>query len=254
MATKQCSKCEQHKDLSNFGVYTDARNGKAKTRGVCNQCRVRVEVDRARGQRPQRNESNRKWKSNNKDKIRDYERERVRTKRVEDIQYKLCSDVCGRTRTMLKTTQSNKHNNLVGCTPATLKKWLQFQFSKCMNWDNYGEYWEIDHVVPLSIFNMVHKSQQVLACNWTNMRPIQVEVNKLKSNSIQQDVIFEHMLKLQQFVFLNGYQTNIETCWWQRHILWYGQNPENERNYDSFLKWIIRSENNNEEALDSLIV
>jgi hypothetical protein len=62
------------------------------------------------------------------------------------------------------------------------------------------------------------------------------------------------MATLEQFVSLNGYQTNIDRCWWQRHNLWYGQNPENERNYDSFLKWIIRSENSNEEVLDSLIV
>jgi len=253
MTTKICSKCDIDKPIHSYGTYFDKRSDKTKTRGICKECRVGIEGERAKTERPKRNESNKKWKSKNKDKIRDYERDRVRTKRQEDVQYRLCSDVSGRTRNILNAKNQLNHCDLVGCSSKELKAWLEYQFDVHMNWDNYGEYWEVDHVVPLSLFDMVYKSQQVLACNWTNLRPLQCLVNKLKSNSIERSTIFEHINKLASYVSLYGYQTNIDTCWWQRHNLWYGKNPENDENYNDFLKWIIRNENIDEDELSSLI-
>lgn len=254
MTTKICSKCETEKSIDNYGSYIDKRNDKVKIRGICKQCRVVIEGERAKQQRPQRNESNRKWKSKNKEKIRDYERDRVRTKRQEDVQFKLCSDVSKRTINLLNAKNKNYEYKLTGCSSNQLRTWLEYQFNSHMNWSNYGEYWEIDHVIPLSLFDMVYESQQLLACNWTNVRPLECLNNKLKSNKIDKIVIFEHMNKLQSFVSLQGYQTNINSCWWQRHVLWYGKNPENEGSYDDFLKWIIRNENTDEDELSSLIV
>ena len=254
MTTKVCSKCNIDKPINSYGSYFDKRYEKTKTRGICKECRVRIEGERAKTERPKRNESNRIWKGKNKEKIRDYERDRVRTKRQDDVQFRLCSDVSGRTRNMLHAQNQEHQSNLVGCSSKELKAWLEYQFDEHMNWDNYGEYWEIDHVIALSLFDMVYKSQQVLACNWTNMRPLRCLDNKLKSNSIDKDVIIEHTNKLESYVSLYGYQTNTDTCWWQRHTLWYGKNPENEGNYDDFLKWIIRNEDIDEDELSSLIV
>src|SRR6185295_19126880 len=38
--------------------------------------------------------------------------------------------------------------HLVGCTGIFLRQWMEARWTKQMNWDNYGEYWVIDHIVP----------------------------------------------------------------------------------------------------------
>jgi len=248
---KVCSKCNTAKSISMFGQYKCRE--KVKTRGICNECRVKIEGERSRADRSKPNMRNRQYKQVHKEKVRVAEAERVKHKRNNDIQFKLCSNVSGRTRTVLIMKDKQREVELIGCSSTQLKKWVEFQFDDKMNWDNYATYWNIDHVIPLTAFDMQYRSQQLLACNWTNIRPVEVLTNKLKSNKLLKDVIDEHMTKLEHFVSLNGYQTSIATCWWQRHILWYGKNPEDERNYDDFLKRIIRNDNTNEQTCDRLV-
>ncbi len=40
-----------------------------------------------------------------------------------------------------------------------------------MSWDNYGE-WHIDHIVPLSSFDLTDKSQVNKVCHYTNLQPL----------------------------------------------------------------------------------
>ena len=46
-----------------------------------------------------------------------------------------------------------------------------------MNWDNYGEYWEIDHIYPLSKGGSFH---------YINTQPLTVLENQIKSNKTTQ--------------------------------------------------------------------
>lgn len=254
MTTKTCSKCDIEKDIAtHYGSYTDPRTGKKKIRGICKQCRVIIEGERAKDDRPRRNESNKQWKQNNQEMVRDYNRERARLKRNEDVQFKLCSAVSGRTRTAMTAKKQHQYIVLLGCNSIVLKQWLTFQFDENMTWDNYGTYWHVDHVVPLSIFNMQYKSQQLLACHWTNVRPLEGGENRIKSNHLYKEVVLQHVERVRSFTLLHGYQTNIDTCWWQRHNLWYGKNPQDNESYEDFLKWIIRSDDTEEHIIDFLV-
>jgi len=112
-----------------------------------------------------------------------------------------------------------------------------------MNWNNYNDYWVIDHVIPLSFFNIINENEKLICTNWINLRPYEKKENMKKSNKIIISEILNHIKLLKQISLLNeGYQTYYENSMWQRLELWYGKNSTDEENFKDFLKWAIRSQ------------
>ena len=52
-----------------------------------------------------------------------------------------------------------------------------------MSWDNYGE-WHIDHIMPLSTFDLTNPDQLKEACKYTNLQPLWAEDNLHKSSKL----------------------------------------------------------------------
>jgi len=44
-----------------------------------------------------------------------------------------------------------------------------------MNWDNYGEYWEIDHIKQINTFSIKNITE---AFHYLNTRPLEIIENK----------------------------------------------------------------------------
>lgn len=115
-----------------------------------------------------------------------------------------------------------------------------------MNWDNYAEYWHIDHTIPLTFFDLTSVEQQRICFNWTNLRPLEKNLNMSKCDSIIEADIIEHKLTLQDFVEANReYQPNIENCWWRRLELRQGEKLQDAEDFISLLKWAICSQTPN---------
>jgi len=57
-----------------------------------------------------------------------------------------------------------------------------------MNWENYGSYWEIDHIVPLSAFKITSYEDESFKNCWSlkNLRPLQHSVNSSKKDQINE--------------------------------------------------------------------
>ena len=73
---------------------------------------------------------------------------------------------------------------LLGCTVLEAKHHIERQFKEGMTWDNHGVVWEIDHIIPLSAFDLTRKDQQMLANHFTNLRPLWKALNRLKADNI----------------------------------------------------------------------
>lgn len=74
---------------------------------------------------------------------------------------------------------------LIGCTPNELKKYIENQFVEGMCWENYGIYtWHIDHIIPLSKFNLKDPEEVKKAFNFKNLQPLWAKDNLEKSNKL----------------------------------------------------------------------
>jgi hypothetical protein len=71
---------------------------------------------------------------------------------------------------------------IVGYTLSDLIVWLEAQFDKNMNWDNYGKYWCIDHIRPVSSFEFsTFDDIGLYECyKLENLRPLKILDNNRK--------------------------------------------------------------------------
>ena len=49
---------------------------------------------------------------------------------------------------------------LVGCDINYLRNHLEKQFEPWMSWDNYGKWWHVDHIIPVTKFDLTDPEQQ----------------------------------------------------------------------------------------------
>jgi hypothetical protein len=203
--TKTCIKCEQTKNVSEFPIRTDTKQGYKNTCKVCIQINMNEYYQI---------------------KYNEVRRERKKT----DPKYKLISNhrtylyKCVRKNKLIK---KNKSIEYLGCTIEFLKEWLESQFDNKMSWDNYGKYWTIDHILPLSKFNYKNSLDEKIAFHWTNLQPL-VD-NFAKSDNIRPSEFYNVITKTINFMLLkknyDGYQVVFERIQWLRNKLRYGKNP-----------------------------
>lgn len=64
---------------------------------------------------------------------------------------------------------------LIGCDKPALRQHIQNQFLPGMTWENYGNdvnKWSIDHIIPLSHFDLFDTNEMMKANHYTNLRPL----------------------------------------------------------------------------------
>lgn len=125
-----------------------------------------------------------KWRKENKNKVKLYYKERLKT----DPEYKLRNLLRSRLRAAIKNTQKvGSAVRDLGCSIAELKTYLESKFTvnpwtnEIMTWDNYGKRWEIDHIKELKTFDLSKKDQFIMACNYTNLQPLWKEEHLIKT-------------------------------------------------------------------------
>jgi 5-methylcytosine-specific restriction endonuclease McrA len=186
---KECNKCKEIKSKTSFYLSKSTKDGYEK---MCKECHIKnyytptpnkkicrvcsVGIDNQNGIN-----SGHKRKDNSiiyqsicktceKGRRNNYQKDR----RIKDPIFKLYGNVRSRINSFLK---SNKKTTLLelGCDLFSYKQYLESKFDDNMNWGNYGTYWEIDHIVPLSKGGIFH---------YTNTQPLTKHQNRSKRNKI----------------------------------------------------------------------
>jgi len=122
-------------------------------------------------------EQTNQWQRENKDKVAGYKRKY----RKENPIFRLKENI--RTRINLSLKGKNKGIStakLLGCSIDDYKLYLERQFDNNMTWENYGTYWEIDHIQELYKFDLTDKIQQKQAFHFTNTQPLSIQENRRK--------------------------------------------------------------------------
>ena len=74
----------------------------------------------------------------------------------------------------------------LGCTLMELMDHLESKFQDGMNWENYGE-WHIDHIKPLSMFDLTNEEDFKIAVHYKNLQPLWAIDNLKKSNKVSKE-------------------------------------------------------------------
>jgi hypothetical protein len=109
-----------------------------------------------------------------------------RSKRwLENPQNRLSNQIGGAIYTTLRGNKNGRRwEFLVDYTLKDLMTHLENQFTPEMNWNNYGSYWHIDHIIPKSWFEYnVPEDKEFKRC-WalSNLQPLEAKSNCSKFN------------------------------------------------------------------------
>lgn len=136
--------------------------------------------------RLKRLERMKRWRAENKGRLREWHRKRDKERRATDRGYRLNRSLRARLHKYLKAAILKKQwrtSELIGCDNTELKNHIEAQFIPGMTWENYGD-WHIDHRIPLSRFDLSKPEQQKSACHFSNLQPLWAEENMKKSNKL----------------------------------------------------------------------
>lgn len=109
---------------------------------------------------------------------------RNRERRKNDIQFCMKDRLrvtMGRALRRQFVKKSKRTMELVGCSPETLRSHMESLFKPGMSWEN-RHLWHVDHIIPLSSFDLRNKDEQIRAFNYKNLQPLWAFENHKKAD------------------------------------------------------------------------
>ena len=224
---KACSTCKQVLSLSCF-----ERRGKGLGRSQCHTCYAAAKHAQYLRNKQRYNTSQQKkdYVLKNSNRILAYHKEWRRARYAKDPVFRMLRLMRGRFYNFVKAPKDKSSFEYIGCSPQHLKLWLQFQFRPGMTWSNLGSYWHIDHIIPVSRFQIC---EMHIAFHWTNVQPLTAEDNMKKSSKLVPTMFFSTIIVVHRFVQhfrldRSGYQAVNESLQWLKQHLRYGDNPQHD--------------------------
>jgi hypothetical protein len=213
---KLCDKCEVNYPISSYRKYNETSIGK-----TCKKCLNELDKIRKKNLRQKRSETVfvkcekcqeekalkcfAKLKKFYKKKIcrscypnflTEQKTEWCKNEHNTNINYRIKKSLAARLRTVIVKNDSTM--NYIGCNIQYLREWFEYNFTSEMNWDNYGSYWSIDHIIPVCKFELTDEDEKLKCCNWTNLMPVTVKYNSSKK-SIDMEQIQYIVNKIEKF-------------------------------------------------------
>lgn len=178
--TKHCPQCDTTFPKSEFPSDISRIDG---LYGICKSCKGHNDY---------------KYKKKNPDKMRE-----ITAKRNAIAHNRIAKNLRTRLGKLMKQNKTSSTFDYIGMTISEFREWLEYQFDENMNWDNYGSYWQIDHVTPCASYNLEDENEAFKCFSWENSRPLEKKENNIKSDNIDNAEINKHngvVLKYKKFL------------------------------------------------------
>lgn len=207
MDTKICTKCNTQCKLSNFRQYSNKNY-----RSMCKKCDNEYDKSRKKEKRKERQETvfikchlcNLNKALKDFTKLKKHYKKKIclecypnflRTQKTEwcsneckkNPNYRIKKSLAARLRTVM--TKDTHTMTYIGCNIQYLREWFEYNFDSEMNWENYGTYWSIDHVIPVSKFDLIDENEKYKCWNWSNLVPVSTFKNSSKKNNLDYNQI-----------------------------------------------------------------
>ena len=206
---KTCFKCKTEKELDDFHRSNQTKDGR---QAYCKKCRSKDKKIYRDKNKDRINAQAREYVQKNKEAVlarsREYYRKNieyyneyhqkyrqkpeVKKRRAEWIKEKYHSDPsfrlhCCFSALMRQCIHKNYKGTFEEVLPYTvqeLKQHLENQFDENMTWENYGSYWQVDHIIPRSYFKFDNYLDKEFQKCWAleNLRPLEASANASKGN------------------------------------------------------------------------
>lgn len=256
---KTCNQCNEIKNLSDFSKYKSSKDGYKNKCKLCTNNNNKKYKERSKEYNKkyfQKNKEiltikNKNYRKNNlvkikahiklyrdknkehiKKKNKDYneiKKNKIKERRKYDINFRISETLRSKIHKLLKGLNlSEKSSKTIGCSKEELKKFLEYQFDDLMNWENYGNYWQIDHVYPINLCNTSINEDIIMCFNWKNLRPLEKNYNRIKSDKLISSEIHNHLNITYNYIKENSlnheYQKVSEKILWLSKKLKQGKN------------------------------
>lgn len=170
-----CS-CQDHKKL--YINLTDEQYEKEciRKREYARQHYVEINKKRYLENREAKIAAASKWQADHKQERLEYMRNYNKNREQNDPCFKLSKRLRHRVRQAIKNNQkSGSAIKDLGCSVEFLTQYIADRFAKDMTWSNWGygnDKWNIDHIIPLSSFDLTDPIQFKRAVHYTNLQPL----------------------------------------------------------------------------------
>lgn len=199
--TKKCVKCQTIRQINDFRKY----NENNRYSNVCKKCSNDMDKIRKQNLRKTKAETfmvtcekcNEEKPLKNFAKLKKFYKKKIclscypsflteqktewcRKAHNTNMNYRIKKSLAARLRCVL--TKNTSTMNYIGCNIQYFREWLEYNFTEDMNWDNYGTYWSIDHIIPVCKYNLTVEDDKLKCWHWSNMMPVTINYNSAKKN------------------------------------------------------------------------
>ena len=140
-------------------------------------------------------ENRKKYRNQNRDKIRKTQYIYNKNKLLYDINFRLRNTIKSRINKALKgRNKSESTMCLLGCSIDYLMYYIQCRFKKGMSWDNHGrgdgdkgmKEWHMDQIKPCALFDLSTPEELSECFHYSNLQPLWAKDNIKKSNNYEE--------------------------------------------------------------------
>ena len=188
MVLINCRMCEKEIEVPNKSFKFCGK--------VCSNQAQRNRCKRYKKNNPEKIQNyNKQYKGEHTEETRKYNREYNSERRQNDENFRIRTD--NRSAVSHYFIGRKTFLPIVLCSQGDFAHWIRRNCKPDMTYDNYGELWQLDHVIPTCIFDLTDEEQEQFCFSWKNTRPLYKDKNQEKKYSLED--ILEHEAIVEQF-------------------------------------------------------